>query len=140
MEFDATFYATAVSFIVFTLIMNKILYKPISDIIQKRENYFAENAQVVKENSEKINTIQEDENSKLAQAHSEAKTDILTGIDKNKKEKSEAQNSKKIEIAGKYQELKNSLNTEKQEKSNELNSKVNELSDCIVDKMLGENS
>ena len=39
MEFNATFLVSAISFIVFTFIMNAIFYKPLTSIIEERENF-----------------------------------------------------------------------------------------------------
>ncbi len=43
MEFNGTFLIATISFIIFTLLMNKILYKPINDIIEKRDRLFDDN-------------------------------------------------------------------------------------------------
>ena len=39
MEFNATFFVTAISFIVFTFIMNKIFYTPLTKVIDERRIY-----------------------------------------------------------------------------------------------------
>ena len=39
MEINATILVSAISFIVFIFIMNKILYKPVLEIMEKRQNY-----------------------------------------------------------------------------------------------------
>ena len=38
MEFNATFIVSVISFIIFTLLMNEILYKPVSKIVEEREH------------------------------------------------------------------------------------------------------
>ena len=43
MEINATILVSAISFIVFIFIMNKILYKPVLEIIEKRQNYIYAN-------------------------------------------------------------------------------------------------
>ena len=60
MEFNATFIAALVSFIVFIIIMNWILYKPISDIVEKRKKFIDENNNEAKNNSEKSKVILQD--------------------------------------------------------------------------------
>ena len=39
MEFNATFLISAISFVVFTFIMNAIFYKPLTEIIEEREKF-----------------------------------------------------------------------------------------------------
>ena len=43
MEFNATFLATIISFIVFVFLMNKILYAPILNIMEERKNFINDN-------------------------------------------------------------------------------------------------
>ncbi len=57
MEFNATFIVSAISFIVFTIIMNAIFYKPIQKIVTERQKFIDENYEEAKKhkaNSEKI--------------------------------------------------------------------------------------
>lgn len=42
MEFNATFIVAFVSFIIFTVIMNMILYKPLSSIVEQRQGFVDE--------------------------------------------------------------------------------------------------
>lgn len=39
MEFNATFFVTAISFIVFTFIMTKFFYAPLTKVIDEREDF-----------------------------------------------------------------------------------------------------
>ena len=43
MEFNATFIVAFVSFIIFTVIMNLILYKPLSKVVAQRQQFIDEN-------------------------------------------------------------------------------------------------
>lgn len=76
MEFNATFIVAFISFIIFTFIMNIILYKPINDIVSKRKNYIDTNYDKAKDNSEKTKTILEDRKNQLAKARLGAKEDV----------------------------------------------------------------
>ena len=57
MEFNATFLATIVSFIVFVILMNKILYAPILNIMEERRNFIDNNYKTVEKNDEKIKKL-----------------------------------------------------------------------------------
>lgn len=76
MEFNATFIVAFISFIIFTFIMNIILYKPINDIVSKRKNYIDTNYDKAKDNSEKTKAILEDRKNQLAKARLGAKEDV----------------------------------------------------------------
>ena len=43
MEFNATFLATIISFLVFVFLMNKILYEPMGRIVAERKTFIDEN-------------------------------------------------------------------------------------------------
>ena len=66
MEFNATFLVAGISFIIFTLLMNEILYQPITDIVLKRKNYIDANLDEAKQNSEKAKNIQDGISDKIA--------------------------------------------------------------------------
>lgn len=88
MEFNATFIVAFISFIIFTFIMNIILYKPINDIVSKRKNYIDTNYDKAKDNSEKTKVILEDRKNQLAKARLGAKEDVdkKIGLIKNQRE------------------------------------------------------
>ena len=39
MEFNATFLVSVISFIIFTIIMNKIFYKPLENVMDERQKF-----------------------------------------------------------------------------------------------------
>ncbi len=88
MEFNATFIVAFISFIIFTFIMNIILYKPINDIVSKRKNYIDTNYDKAKDNSKKTKAILEDRKNQLAKARLGAKEDVdkKIGLIKNQRE------------------------------------------------------
>ena len=53
MEINATILVSAISFIVFIFIMNKILYKPVLEIMEKRQNYIESNKKEADEHHKK---------------------------------------------------------------------------------------
>lgn len=91
MEFNATFIVAFFSFIVFTVLMNLILYKPISDIVMKRKDFVDSNYAEANRNSEKKVEILLDKREKLAQAGEDAKVIVA--------QKTAEANAQKDEIA-----------------------------------------
>lgn len=106
-EFNATIIVAMISFVVFMFIMNAIFYRPILDIIKKREDYINSNykdseqleksadefkqthAQKIKETQdrcrqefkEKISEVQNLASAEVRNARENSKTEIQTGKD-----------------------------------------------------------
>ncbi len=140
MEFNATFLASAISFIVFTLIMNKVLYKPLTDIIAKRQAYLDANDNASSENLSSAKSIKEDKEKKVASSKSEAKNMIFAQIDASKEEKAQKEVEKKQEISEKLESQKGELQNEKNQLSEQIKGNVEELSDAVMSKFLGGNN
>ena len=73
MEFNATFLATIISFIVFVILMNKILYVPVLKIMEQREVYIDENYQTSKKNNEQAKELISKKEESLIVARMDAK-------------------------------------------------------------------
>jgi predicted PurR-regulated permease PerM len=56
-EFNATFLVAMFSFVLFILIMNAIFYRPILNIIRKREDYIASNTESVQKFEQKAEEL-----------------------------------------------------------------------------------
>ena len=73
MEFNATFLISAISFILFTVIMNKIFYKPIGNIINERQKFIDDTLGNAKTFDEKADAILKDRDEKLNKSNADAK-------------------------------------------------------------------
>jgi len=136
MDFNATFIIAGISFIIFTLIMNKILYRPISDIVAKRQKYLDDNSAVVKENLDKAQSITEEKEQKVQEVKVETKKEVLKEVDNLKTVKTEKEAEKRSEISDKISGKKAELAKEKEKVQNELNLTLDEVSKSIVDKIM----
>ena len=76
MEFNATFLVAFISFIIFTVLMNLILYKPISQIVLKRKQFVDANYDEANKNSEKKEAILQDKKEQIEKANEDAKVVI----------------------------------------------------------------
>lgn len=139
MEFNGTFLIATVSFIIFTLLMNKILYKPINNIIEKRNMLFDDNKMKVSTHNknEKECIKQHDEN--IQKANQNANEIILNGKDKLKNQKDVEIKNKKNDIANKLNNTKNDLENQKNDIYKNVREDVKSLSNYIATKILGEN-
>ena len=99
MEFNATFLVAAVSFIAFTLIMEAIFYRPVSNIIAKRKAYFDDNLQVTTDNNEKASVIRANKEKELLCAKTEAKNMVMSAVESLNNDKAQ----KEAELKGDMQ-------------------------------------
>lgn len=137
-EFNATFLIAMISFVVFIIIMNAILYKPILSIINKRENYIDENLNAAKNSKEKAQEILAEKETKLAESSLQARQIVSGRVqqenDKAKRLTEEAKTKTQKNIAS----AKENLHNEEIQTANSLSGNVRELAESISEKILGE--
>ena len=139
MEFNATFIVAFISFIVFTVVMNLILYKPLNKVVAERQHFIDEHYKVAKENTAKSEAILKDKERKLHQTKHEAKQIIVDKTNEGKTQKS-ALTSDAQQKAGKtIDSAKEDLLKSKDEAQGALSSHVIDLAQNISSKILGEN-
>ena len=79
--FNATFIVTVISFIVFAFVMNGILYKPMSEIVSKRQKLIDENYETAKTNQSKSKVILSEREDKLIEAKASSKQKITKAVE-----------------------------------------------------------
>jgi len=136
MEFNATFLASILSFLVFVFIMNAILYKPILDIIEKRKKYIEDNYIEAENNKAKTQALIDDKNQKIDATNKKSKNIVFENSEKIKQENSLLIKEKTDEIKAGTEVKKQELYREKDEIKNSLNYDVNEVADIITSKFL----
>ena len=126
LEFNATFFIAMVSFVVFMVIMNAILYKPLERIVKERQDLIDKNHQKAQTAKEKYDVLKQWQESSMAKAQKEAsktyqrilneykaQTDSMLEFNKNLSRKEIAVASAELEgqvIEAKY-ELKPEVKT-----------------------------
>ena len=68
LEFDGTFIFALISFIIFMLIMNVILYRPITKIMEERQKFYDKNKKTVMESKKKAEDILGEKQDKILTA------------------------------------------------------------------------
>ena len=140
MEFNATFLATIISFILFVFLMNKILYAPILNIMAERKAYVDENYKSANDNDEKTKAITEEKEEKLLDAKNDAREKYNEVLDEFKEQKaqivSEAQDNAHSELEKSRVELENLSNEVKES----LKGSMTDLANDIVEKVIGYRS
>ena len=82
MEFNATFLISAISFILFTIIMNKIFYKPLENIMNERQKFINDNKLDAKNSSERAEILLKDRENRLNKSVEESKKLVADKVNK----------------------------------------------------------
>ena len=140
MEFNATFLATIITFILFVFIMNKILYRPILGIMEERKNFIDSNYKNADENNAKSEELVAEKEAKLDDAKDDARGKYLETVDEFKNQKadiiSDAQRVASEELERSREELRGASD----EAKNALKGSMNDLANDIVEKVIGYRS
>ena len=72
LDFNATFFIAMVSFVVFMVIMNAILYKPLERIVKERQDLIDKNHQKAQTAKEKYHVLKQWQESTMMKAQKEA--------------------------------------------------------------------
>ena len=140
MEFNATFLISAISFILFTLIMNKIFYKPLERVMDERQKFIDDTKSDAEKSNLKAQAIINDREERLTKSATESKKLVADKINEaNENSKivtSNAKQKSQEEIAS----AKSALKNEAQQTTEELKFKVKDLAEVISSKILGMNT
>lgn len=136
MEFNATFLVSIVSFLVFMYIMNAIFYKPLTTVIDERENIVHDNYEHSRQARHEAEEITKDKENRLAETAKQSrqmmvdKTNEANEDYKNKVADAKTKSNEKVGI------LKEDLLRSEADAKNILNSHVENLAQTIVNKVL----
>ena len=136
MEFNATFVISAISFILFTLLMNKIFYKPLGKIMNERENFINDNLNDAKISNDKAEFLLKDKDEKLAKSLIEARAIVSKELDATNKQSAQITAQAKQKAKDEVDLAKQNLSCEVEGFEDELNSKINELSEFLKNKII----
>lgn len=138
MEFNATFIVSAISFIVFTLIMNAIFYKPLQNIVLERQKFIDETNEEAKLHREKSEAILKDRDKKLEKTRHESKKLILDKSDEVKATKTQLTSDAHKKASQKIELAKDDLHKSKDDAQQVLSEEVKSIAQQIASKILGQ--
>ena len=136
MEFNATFIVAFVSFIIFIIIMNQILYKPIFGIVEKRKNLVDGNYDTARKNKKKVEAILQDRIDKLNEARSKVRVKTSEALNEANLERANRENEAKEEAKSRINENFNTLQGDKAIALDDLKKNVINLAQIISDKFI----
>lgn len=137
-EFNATFLVAMLSFSVFIFIMNAIFYKPILNIIRKRDEYINSNYEKAKNFKDKATSLDNIRIEKIQETHVLCRHEINEIVENSQSLANEKVQSVKDEVNAQIQSKKDSLNQEEEKLHEVVDSKVvDNLASSIASKLLG---
>ncbi len=136
LEFDGTFIFALISFIIFMLIMNVILYRPITKIMEERQKFYDKNKKTVMESKKKAEDILQEKQDKILSAKLEAANILQNTQDKIKSNRETALNKKKDEVKVLLSSNETKMAEEKNRVKEELQNKVDTFVKMAVSKVL----
>lgn len=138
-EFNATFLVAMISFVVFIIIMNAILYKPILSIIEERQAYIDKNNNDAIDSKNKIQNILDDKEKRLNDANIESKKIISERVQKENENSTVITEKTKAESLADISSAKDELLNESIQTTEVLKTNIKDLAEKISEKILGEN-
>ncbi len=137
MEFNGTFFATIITFIVFVFLMNKVLYAPILSIMEKRKNFMDSNYKQAEDNNIKFEQLSSEKDEKLLEAKNDARKKYVEVIEEFKNQRNgillDKQDFENERYKNSQLELENLSNDAKQSLKNNMSYLAND----IVEKVIG---
>ena len=137
MEFNATFIVSAISFIIFVVLMNIILYAPLQKVVEERKKTVDNNYNEANANSEKSTALLKDRADKILKAGQDAKSVINAKSNDANIKRDEITQSAKEESLKNIEANREYFDNATQEAKEVLKANVVGLAQSISDKFLG---
>ena len=136
MEFNATFFVTAISFILFTFIMNKIFYAPLTKVIDERENFINKTVAEAKDSTSQAENLLKNKEETLSATVEKSRKIVTSAAEKASSDGEVLTDEAKRQARLKIEDGKINVTKEKEAAQNELKSKVKDLAEIIASKVL----
>lgn len=138
-EFNATFLVAMLSFVVFIMIMNAIFYRPILNIMRKRDEYINSNYDEAKELSEQAEKLDIKKAETIQQTQNECRTEIKNVVENAQGLASKNVQDARTEVKNEIQLKKDSLIRESEALEGVLKSSVvTDLASSITSKFMSK--
>lgn len=138
-EFNATFLVAMLSFVVFIMIMNAIFYRPILNIMRKRDEYINSNYDEAKELSEQAEKLDIKKAETIQQTQNECRTVIKNVVENAQGLASKNVQDARTEVKNEIQLKKDSLVRESEALEGVLKSSVvTDLASSITSKFMSK--
>ena len=140
MEFNGTFFAAIISFLVFVFVMNKLLYIPVHRIVNERNNLIDGNYRSANENNSKADELNAEREKTLVGAKEDARGKYNEILAEYKDKRSDIVKNAQQKSHSEIEQADSDLNNVANEAKENLKSKMTDLANDIVEKVLGYRS
>lgn len=137
MEFNATLLVSSISFIIFVIIMNQILYKPILAIMQQRKDYIDNNKFAVDEHKKHAKELLDNKDKKIVEANKKSRDIVAATVESLKEEESRMLGNTRAEMNSYFNDKKRIIADEKNNTVNNLAFNVADIANNITTKLVG---
>ena len=137
MEFNATFLVSAISFLVFVFLMNKIFYAPLENIINEREKLVDDTLNDAKNSRDETARLLEERESKLTKASEDSKNIINKKVTTSNEEAKKLTLEAKTEAENNLNKLKKELDEHSESVKSSLQDTTKEIAEQITTKIFG---
>lgn len=137
MEFNATFLVSVISFIIFTIIMNKIFYKPLENVMDERQKFIDDAKSDALNSNNRADAILKEKEDRLNKSASDSKKLVADKINAANENSKTLTDNAKQKSQDEISSAKSNLQNEALQTSEELKSKVKDLAEVISLKVLG---
>jgi len=137
LELDGTIIVIAISFIIFTLIMQAIFYKPMTKVRNERSRYIRNNRRYAKFFEAKKYHLIDKKQSQIIKAKQEANEILNKETSQAHKKKAEVVSEALMSSKQKVEGHKNELEQQKNRTKEELKSEISMIASDISSKILG---
>lgn len=138
LEFDGTFIFALISFIIFVLMMNIILYKPITKIMDERQKFYDKNKNTADLSKQGTDEVLKNKEAEILSAKLEASNILQTVQNNAKVRREELLRIKKEEHKNKLINLEKQLVSDNNNAKTILKDQVSEYVKIAVSKVLDE--
>lgn len=138
MEFNATFIVSIINFIVFTIIMNAIFYKPLQKVVLEREKFINDTNEEAKNHKAKSEAILKDKERQLEKTKHDAKKIILEKSDEAKTHKANLAAEAHQKANSEIEVAKTDLHKSSDDAQTVLSEDTKNIAQQITAKILGQ--
>ncbi|NEQ79054.1 MAG: F0F1 ATP synthase subunit B' [Moorea sp. SIO2I5] len=136
-DFDATLPLMALQFLVLTVVLNAIFYKPLTKTLDERDEYIRNQESDAKERLSKAEKMAEEYEEQLGQARKQSQAVIAAAQEDARKMAAQAVAEAQQEAQAERAKAQEEIDQQKQQAMASLEQQVDDLSRQILEKLLG---
>ncbi|MCL1472964.1 F0F1 ATP synthase subunit B' [Argonema antarcticum] len=136
-DFDATLPLMAVQFLLLAVLLNAIFYKPLTKVLDDRDNYIRTNEAQARERLSKAEMLAKQYEEQLANARRQSQNLIAIAQDDARKIGATKIAEAQKEAQAQREQAQSEIDRQKQEAMQRLEEQVDSLSRQILEKLLG---